>query len=148
MDDLIATSEKYYKRLFRAAIIMPIVATILVTLLGWMLYSVSMIFGYKLAPTEGLWYCKELGFEVNFDCESEHIMTDASGAQYLFSCHAKSHVVEIYTIADTVPIEENGKARYWYEYGELVYEFTYVSLKGDRYIIQDKDGSKYVFVRK
>ena len=148
MDDLTAISEKNYKRLLRAAIIMPIVATILAILLGWILYSVSMMFGYKLAPTEGLWYCEELGAEVDFNDESQNIMTVSDGKKYLYSCHPKSHGVGVYTIADIVPIEENGKVRYQYEYGDLVYEFTYVSLRDNRYTIQDNDGNKYIFVRK
>lgn len=148
MGDLTVVSEKKYKCLRWAVVIMPIVAAALVIVLGYMLYGISQIMGYKLAPAEGVWYCEKLGAEVNFDNELENIMTDAGGVQYLFSSHSKSHTVEVYTIADRFPIEENGKVRYWYEYGELVYEFTYVSLKGNRYTIQDNDGNKYVFVRK
>ena len=148
MDNLIVISRKKYACLHRAAIIMPIVAVLLVIVLWWLLYGVSMIFGYKLAPTEGVWYCEELGAEVDFGNQPKNIMTDANGIQYLFSSHSKSHTVAVYTIAEIVPIEENGEIRYWYNYGDLVYEFTYVSLKSNRYTIQDNDGNRYIFVRK
>lgn len=151
MGDLTTVSEKKYKNLRRAAIIMPILAVVLVMVLGWLLQGVSMIFGYKLAPTEGLWYCEELGMELDFDGKPEYhgyLMTDADGTQYILDSFWKQMDVRIYTIAETIPIEENGKVRYAYYAGELVYKFTYVSLERGRYTVQDEDGNKYVFVRK
>lgn len=148
MGDLIVVSKKKYKQLRRAAIVMPIVAVASIVVLSWLLYGISMIMGFRYTPSEGVWYCEELDFEVDFDCDGEKIVTDDDGIPYIFSCHSKSRTVGVYTIADSFAIEENGEIRYWYEYGELVYEFTYVSLKGNRYTIQDNDGNKYVFVRK
>ena len=148
MGDLSVVSEKKYKHLRRASIVMPIVAFVLVTTLVVWLYCAHRELTTDFAPNEGVWYCEELGFEVNFDIDRANIMTDVNGTQYLFACNSRSRAVEVYTIADLFPIEENGKVRYWYEYGKLVYEFTYVSLKGNRYTIQDNDGNKYVFVRK
>ena len=141
-------SEKKYKRLCYATVIMPILAAILVTVLITWLYGAHREFTTDFAPNEGVWYCAELNFEVDFDVGREDIMTDANGTQYLFACSSWSRAVEVYTIADCFPIEENGEIRYWYNYGDLVYEFTYVSLKGNKYTIQDNDGNRYIFVRK
>lgn len=151
MSDLCEISEKKYKSMRCAAIIMPIIAVVLVTAFVWLMSALYKGFTAEYAPTEGVWYCEELGMELDFDGKPEYhgyLMTDADGTQYILDSFWKQMDVRIYTIAETIPMEENGKVRYAYYAGELAYEFIFVSLEEDRYTVRDEAGNKYVFVRK
>lgn len=148
MDGLCKISEKKYKYMRRAAIIMPIVAVVLVMAFVWLMSALYKSFTAEYVPIDGVWYCEKMGLEVDFDGGSPNIMTTTNGTQYLVYSHKKRTVVRVYTIAKTVPEVVNGKVEYLHYPGELAYDFFYVSLEEDQYIVQDENGNQYVFVRK
>lgn len=148
MDDLIVVSKKKYKYLQRAAIIMPILATVLVVaLLVWVCGAFRELTA-DFVPNEGIWCCEELDLELDFDCELGDILTTADDEKYLIYCHNPTRSMSVRVIVNAVPIAEGGELRYEYEAGEEIYCFRHVRLEGNRYTVYGENGKQYVFTRK
>lgn len=148
MDNLIVVPMKKYKHLHRAAIVVPILAIVLVAALLVWVCGAFMELTADFVPNDGIWYCEELGLELDFDCELGDILTTLDGEKYLVDGHNPTRSMSVYTIGAIICKEVNGEAVYQYQVGEWVYSFNHTRITGKHYTVYGEDGNKYIFVRR
>lgn len=141
MDDLCVVSKRKYKFMCVMVVVLPAVA---ILLMGLLFATIgAWIADYR--PQDGVWYCEELGMEANF-ADGKKTMTTADGeVLYIRSYYNRIEIIRI--LDDTTAADEDGRESEEVSQETVCY-FDAVKLKKNRWVLRDRDGNDYVFVRK
>lgn len=119
------------------------VAVLLLFAIVWLSWSIYKGFTAQFSPIDGIWYCPELGLEISYEPYGKSFLETTDGkVQCLISYHKQSPRLRVFTagVANT----GNGEVLY---NDDLIFDFQYVCLKEDCFIVKDKLEDEYVFLK-
>ena len=106
----------------------------------------------QVCPDDGVWYCEEMqaqfymGWEEDFaddefsggDENETYIIINGDRIAAVCGYYKWSEVVIICCVELNHPV---------YDYGEIIYSMEFVQLTDTEYVIKDKEGNHYTFIR-
>ena len=112
-------------------------------------YSFLYCIHKQYYPNEGIWYCEEIQTQINFSPPESTVFldNDQSGIYVIKDDDKIACTINVYPGSPQIIIRCQDTANPHYDVGKAIYILTYEALTDEIYVVKDKSGNVYTFVR-
>ena len=128
-------------------LVTSVVLVVVFSLLAY--YSFLYCIHKQYYPNEGIWYCEEIQTQINFSPPegTVYLDNDQSGTYVVKDDNKIACSIIAYPGSPQIIIGCQDTTNPNYDVGKAIYILTYESLTDETYVVKDKSGNVYTFVR-